>query len=103
MFVNREMRIVIVTYVNKSLVPLQDVEAVAHVKEGFARQFKMSDFDPAGHYLGIRVTRKETSLDTEIKLSHKASAEKMLKAFNVDWSNLASTPMDEKVVLELYN
>ena len=99
-FVNREMRIVIATYVDDLLVLGQDAEAVARVKEGLAKWFKMSDLGPVGHYLGVRVIREETSWGTKIKLSQQAYTEKILKAFKMDQSNPVSTPMDENVVLE---
>jgi hypothetical protein len=99
-FVNRQKRLVIATYVDDLLILGQDQEAIAGVKKALSEHFKMSDLGPVAHYLGVRVIREDSARGTRIKLTQRAYAERVLRTFGMADCNPVATPMDEHLVLE---
>ena len=99
-FVNRDKRLVLATYVDDLLILGKDQEAIASVKSALSEHFKMSDLGPVAHYLGVKVIREDTSRGSRIKLTQRAYAEKVLRTFGMADCTSVATPMDENLVLE---
>jgi peptidoglycan hydrolase-like protein with peptidoglycan-binding domain len=99
-FVNRDKRLVLATYVDDLLILGKDQEAIASVKSALSEHFKMSDLGPVAHYLGVKVIREDTSRGSRIKLTQRAYAEKVLRTFGMADCTPVATPMDENLVLE---
>lgn len=75
----------------------KDSGIIGRVKAELKAAFSMSDIEPIGFYLGLRIDRDREQ--RTIRLSQPAYIEKVLVKFHLDKANPVNTPMKESAPL----
>ena len=86
----KDSGIIIVTYVDDMLIIGKDLDAINHVKQSLAREFKIEDLGPAQYFLGVRITRDWKK--GTISLCQDSYIQKMLERFGLSNYNAKATP-----------
>jgi hypothetical protein len=89
-YINRETRIIIITYVDDMLVIGKAGPALETVKYELATQFTIQDLGPAAYFVGVRITRDRQA--KKIYLCQDAYIKKILERFDLSNCKHVDTP-----------